>query len=70
MKKVLLFVIIILCLLPVLTQASEDLSQEEILLSIMNDLKGDFIEEDISANGKIKDGFIYKYEQKRDFCRK
>lgn len=58
MKKVLLFVIIILCLLPVLTQASEDLSQEEILLSIMNNLNGDFIEEDISANGKIKEGFL------------
>lgn len=58
MKKVLLFVIIILCLLPVLTQASEELSQEQVLLSILNELNGDFIEEDISANGMIKEGFL------------
>lgn len=58
MKRIALFVIIILCLLPVLTQAKDDISQEEVLTDVLKTIGGDFIEEDISANGLLIDKFL------------
>ena len=58
MKKVILFVIIILCLIPVLTQATETKSQEEILYSVLENLEGKYVEGDISANGLLLENFL------------
>lgn len=58
MKKAILFIIIILCLVPVLTQATETKSQDEILYSILKNLEGDYVEGDISANGLLIDKFL------------
>lgn len=58
MKKIALFVIIILCLLPVLTQAKDDIGQQEVLTDILRTMGGDFIEEDVSANGLLVEKFL------------
>ena len=58
MKKIILFVIILSFLIPILTQAEKKYNQEEILLSLLNSLDGEFEEGDISINGLIKEGFI------------
>lgn len=58
MKKVILFVVIILCLLPLLTKAESNIGEEGVLLSILETLGGDFDEGDISANGIITEEFL------------
>lgn len=58
MKKVLLFVIIIFCSIPILTQAKDIKSQEEVLLSVLDTIGGEFIEGEISANGLLVEKFL------------
>lgn len=58
MKKVILFVIILSFLIPMLTQAEDKIIQEDILLSILDDLGGELEEIDISINGLIQKEFI------------
>jgi len=58
MKKVLLTVIILICLIPVLTQAKEDKKQEEVLLSVLDTIGGEFIEGDVSVNGLLTNSFL------------
>lgn len=58
MKKVLLFVIIIFCSIPILTQAKDIKSQEEVLLSVLDTIGGEFIEGEISANGLLIEKFL------------
>lgn len=58
MKKAILLIIILLCLIPVFTQAEEELNQEEILLSILDTMGGEFIEGEISANGLLFEEFL------------
>lgn len=58
MKKILVFALILLITIPYFTQAGSGKGEEEVLLSIMNELDGDFLEADISASEKIMDGFL------------
>ncbi len=58
MKKILLIAIILLVLIPYFTQASSEKNDEEILLSIMDDLDGKLLETDIGASEKIIDSFL------------
>ena len=58
MKKVILSVIIILCLIPVLTQATETKNQEEILFNVLENIEGEYVEGDISANGLLIEKFL------------
>lgn len=58
MKRLFILVIILLCLIPMFTKAQEELSENEILMSILNSLGGEFLEGDISINGLILDKFI------------
>ena len=58
MKKIILFVIILLCLIQVLTQAEEKQNQEEILLSFLDTIGGGYLEGDVSANGQLYDKFL------------
>jgi len=62
MKKVVLFVIIIFCLIPMLTQAKDIKSQEEVLLSILDTIGGEYIEGEISANGLLMEKFLSREE--------
>lgn len=64
MKKIILFVLIIICLLPVLTKAEDNIGEEEVLLSMLETLGGDFYQGDISANGIIVDKFLSLKELK------
>ena len=58
MKKYILFVIIILCLLPILTSATY-LEEDDVLSIILKDIGGEFIEGDFNANGIIVRVFIW-----------
>lgn len=58
MKKVVLFVIIIFCLIPMLTQAKDIKNQEEVLMSILDTIGGEYLEGEISANGLLMDKFL------------
>ena len=62
MKRYILFVIIILCLLPVLTSATYLEEGDQPLLTILNHVGAEFIEGDFSANGIIADKFLSEEE--------
>lgn len=62
MKKGILFVIIFICLLPILTSAKDLDNETDILLSILKDIKGHYLEEDFSANGVLMDKFLSEEE--------
>lgn len=62
MKKIILFVIILLCLIPMLTQAEEKQNQEVLLLSILDTIGGEYLEGDISANGLLFEKFLQEKE--------
>ncbi|NLL81743.1 MAG: YwmB family TATA-box binding protein [Tissierellia bacterium] len=61
MKKYILFVIIILCLLPILTSATY-LEEDDVLSIILKDIGGEFIEGDFNANGIIVESFLSEEE--------
>lgn len=58
MKKVFLFAIIIFLLLPTLSTANMKYSEDDVLFGIINELKGEFLELEISTGGAILDEFI------------
>ena len=60
MKKILIFAIIISILLPILTLAEKDFSENEILLNILDDLGGELQEVETSINGVILKKFLEK----------
>lgn len=51
-------IIILLILVPVFIQANHTTDQEEIMTSILDDLDGNYIRGDISANQRINDKFL------------
>ncbi len=57
MKKIALFAIILLLILPMTKSTGQTFSEEEILLNILEDLGAEFLEGDISLGGKINDNF-------------
>lgn len=57
MKKT-IAIIILLSLAPVLIQANKTIDQEDIMMTIMDDVNGDYIKGDLSANEKISDKFM------------
>lgn len=63
MKKLILFVIIILCLLPVFTKAEEKQTENEILISILNSIGGEYLEGDISINGLLLNKYLQEEEE-------
>lgn len=58
MKKIILLVIILSCILPILTKAEEKLTEDEILMSILDSLGGEYLEGDISINGSLLDKYL------------
>lgn len=60
MKKILLFAIIISLLIPILTLAEKGYQEDEILLSILNDLGGELEEGETSINGVLLKEFLEK----------
>lgn len=62
MKKIILFVIILLCLVPILTQAVDKQNQDVLLLSILDTIGGEYLEGDISANGLLFEEFLDEKE--------
>ncbi|WFA08689.1 YwmB family TATA-box binding protein [Tissierella sp. Yu-01] len=62
MKKGILFVIIFICLLPILTSAKDLDNENDILLSMLNHMGGHYLEEDFSANGILMDKFLSEEE--------
>lgn len=60
MKKIFLFVIIVFLLLPTFSVANMKYCEEDILLGILKELKGDFLEAEVNIGGVILDEFISK----------
>lgn len=60
MKKIILFAIILSLLIPAFTMASKKHSEEDVLLGILKELNGEFLEGDLNMGGVILDEFIYK----------
>ena len=57
MKRFLTFAIILLLLIPAFTMADKKYEEEEILLNILEEVGGDFIEGDLNMGGVILDEF-------------
>lgn len=62
MKKIILFAIIFICLLPVLTSANDLSAENDILLTILKDMNGELLEGDFSANGLLIERFLSEEE--------
>lgn len=62
MKKIILLGIIIILLIPVTGSTGEKYSEEDLLMGMLNDLNGDFLEGDIDVGGAILDEFIGESE--------
>lgn len=58
MKKTLLFVIILSFIIPVLTLAGPKYEEKDILLSLLKDMEGEFLEGDIVINGTLTKEFM------------
>lgn len=58
MKKFILIAILILCLIPIFTEADHKVTEIHTLQSIMDALEGDLLETDISANGIVAKDFL------------
>ncbi|MFA5577062.1 MAG: YwmB family TATA-box binding protein [Tissierellaceae bacterium] len=64
MKKILIFALIVLLLIPTFTMAGKKYTEEEILLGMLRELRGDFLEGEINMGGSLLDRFIGAQEIK------
>lgn len=64
MKKTLLFVIILSFIVPILTLAGPKYGEKDILLSILKDTGGEFLEGDMSINGALLKEFLHENDLK------
>ncbi|HLS52462.1 MAG TPA: YwmB family TATA-box binding protein [Tissierellaceae bacterium] len=62
MRRVILFAIIILLLIPFFSRADKEYLEYEFLETILQDLEGEFIQGDVVINGVLIDEFIEKEE--------
>lgn len=62
MKKILILAIIIMLLIPTFTSAGKKYTEEEILLGMLREVKGEFLEGELNIGGTLLDRFIGEME--------
>lgn len=65
MKRMTLFAIILFLLLPVTSSIGAKYKEEDVLLNLLSDLNGKFLEADININGTILDEFKDQTEMEK-----